>query len=268
MLGERLKQRLAAAAIGPAAIRLRELSDVLKSVISSPEQAATGIQDYLAERLLVALPKSNALFVDVGAHVGSMLGQVHRHNRSVSLFGIEAVPSKAQALKQLFPKAEIHNCAAGETDGETAFYVDTERSAYSSMLSGVGQKIVVPMKRLDTLLGDRIVDILKIDVERAELQVLKGAESVIAKSRPLITFESAGRVGPDEEALFGWFADHDYGVYIPNRVAHDGPPLNLAGFLESHFYPRRTTNYFAIAAERRTEYRDRARAILGIVESP
>jgi FkbM family methyltransferase len=264
MFVERLKQHLAASALGPAAIRSRMLSHILRSVFASPEQAATQIQDYLAERLLVMLPKSRALYVDVGAHVGSLLGQVYRRDPTVALVGIEAVPAKAKALQALFPAAEIHNCAAGSEDGEVVFYIDFAQSAYSSMVPNAGEKIVVPMKRLDTLLRDKIVDVLKIDVERAELQVLRGAEAVIAKSRPLIAFESAGRVGPDEEALFGWFVDHGYKVYVPNRVAHDGPDMSLDGFLESHHYPRRTTNYFAIPTERRIEYRDRARQILGV----
>jgi hypothetical protein len=38
----------------------------------------------------------------------------------------------------------------------------------------------------------------------------------------------------------------------------------MGGFIDSHLYPRLTTNYFAIPIERRTETRNKARAILGI----
>jgi hypothetical protein len=38
----------------------------------------------------------------------------------------------------------------------------------------------------------------------------------------------------------------------------------MDGFIDSHIYPRRCTNYFAIPSERRIEIRDRARDILGI----
>ncbi len=39
-------------------------------------------------------------------------------------------------------------------------------------------------------------------------------------------------------------------------------------FLDSHMYPRFTTNYFAIPFEKRIEYRDRAREILSIRVKP
>jgi hypothetical protein len=44
------------------------------------------------------------------------------------------------------------------------------------------------------------------------------------------------------------------------KIDDDG--LNLAGFIESHLYPRRTMYYFAIPRERRAAFRERARSIL------
>jgi hypothetical protein len=67
-----------------------------------------------------------------------------------------------------------------------------------------------------------------------------------------------------KDALWQWFADRDYAVVVPNRVAHDDPGLSRDGFVESHLYPRRTTDYFAVAKERRAEVRERARAILNV----
>jgi len=40
--------------------------------------------------------------------------------------------------------------------------------------------------------------------------------------------------------------------------------MSLEAFNDGHLYPRRTTNYFAVARERREEVRDRARVVLGI----
>ena len=39
--------------------------------------------------------------------------------------------------------------------------------------------------------------------------------------------------------------------------------MSLEAFLDAHEYPMRTHNYFAVASERRTEIRDKARRILG-----
>jgi hypothetical protein len=49
-------------------------------------------------------------------------------------------------------------------------------------------------------------------------------------------------------------------------VAHEGPSLSKEGFVESHYYPRRTTNYFADPSESREEIRGKAREILKIAE--
>jgi hypothetical protein len=64
--------------------------------------------------------------------------------------------------------------------------------------------------------------------------------------------------------MYQFLADHDYIVLIPNRVAHNDSGLTQDGFLESHLYSRRTTNYFAVPVERQIEIRDRARRILKI----
>ena len=78
-------------------------------------------------------------------------------------------------------------------------------------------------------------------------------------------FESGPSVNHEldnaKEALWQQLAGQSYAVLIPNRVAHNDPGLSQNGFVESHLYPRRTTNYFAIPNERRIEIRDRARKI-------
>ena len=55
-----------------------------------------------------------------------------------------------------------------------------------------------------------------------------------------------------------------YLIFVPDRLAHDAPPLTLEAFLDAHFYPFRTQNFFSVHRERRTEIRDKARNILGI----
>jgi hypothetical protein len=77
-------------------------------------------------------------------------------------------------------------------------------------------------------------------------------------------FESApaevlGYTKPD---LWQWFEDHDYAVFLPNRLAHAAPPMTLELFLDSHQYPRRATNYFGVPSEKIAEVRERASAIL------
>ena len=96
--------------------------------------------------------------------------------------------------------------------------------------------------------------------------MLRGAEKLLVAARPTILFESGPEevLGQGKEAMWRFLDERGYKLFAPNRLAHDAPPLTLDGFLDSHFYPRRTTNYFAVAEERRDEIRARARVILRI----
>lgn len=199
-----------------------------------------------------------------------MIAGVRRWQPSAHVIAVEAIPEKAQRLRARFPEVEVHECAVGDEDGSATFYVDVERSGYSSLSEPAGARTVrridVRLARLDTLVDRRDVDVIKVDVEGAELQAMCGGEALIAACHPTTVFES----GIDEPAswrdskaqLWRWFTDHGYDVLVPNRVAHDGAGLTLDGFLEAHLYPRRATNYFAIASERRAEIREAARVIL------
>lgn len=124
------------------------------------------------------------------------------------------------------------------------------------------------MDTLDNLISSPDVDVIKIDVEGAELGVIRGGKRVLSDCRPLVMFESApsgvGSLGYTKDALWRQLDELGYQIFVPNRLAHDGDGLSLECFLDSHVYPRRTTNYFAVPEERRIEIRDRARLIRGI----
>lgn len=124
------------------------------------------------------------------------------------------------------------------------------------------------IEKLDDLVPPKDVDAIKIDVEGAELGVLRGGISVLRNCRPIIMFESAPEaangLGYTKEAIHDFLTENAFSVVVPNRVAHEGDGLTSIGFIESHWYPRRTTNYFAVPFERRIEFRDRARRILGV----
>ena len=50
-------------------------------------------------------------------------------------------------------------------------------------------------------------------------------------------------VGYTKEALWQQHTELEYLILVPNRLAHNDNGLSLEGFRESHFYPRRATNY-------------------------
>ncbi|MFO0892138.1 MAG: FkbM family methyltransferase [Isosphaeraceae bacterium] len=268
-----MKRMLVGTRLGRIAMSAREAMQLVREVYVKPESVGTLANDQLATTLVTSICAPGKTFVDVGAHIGSIVAEVLRNDPSVRVIAIEAIPEKAAGLRRKFPSIEVHDCAVGETEGQITFYVDTERSGYSSLVRPAAgdrsatREITVPIRRLDGLVSASGVDVIKIDVEGAELAVLKGGENLIARDRPLILFES----GPprSEEVdfrgeMWDWLASRDYAVLIPNRVAHIDPGLGREGFLESHLYPRRTTNYFAIPRERREQVRHHAFKLLGL----
>ncbi len=215
------------------------------------------------------------MYLDVGSHIGSVIAAVQHHDPSIKVIAFEAVPDKAASLAAKFPAATIHQCAVGAESGTVPFFVDVNRPGYSSLsahgngVSGL-KEISVELRRLDDLVPAAArVDFVKIDVEGHELGVVRGAAAMIARRcRPLIMFEAAPPDGNPADRrlceLFDCFAFQNYLIFHAGQVAHNGPSLSSEGYIEAHYYPRRTTDYFAIPAERRIEIRDRARKVMNV----
>jgi FkbM family methyltransferase len=267
-----MKRRLVGTPIGRAALLLRDKLQLLSEAYFSAESVCTTANDQLATLLITRICAAHKTFVDVGAHIGSIIAQVRHADPSIKIVAIEAIPEKIASLRKRFPFVDLHACAAGEVTGETSFFIDTHRSGYSSLAKPKGMdeksklEIRVSIEKLDNLVKAIDVDAIKIDVEGAELGVLRGAVQILRRCRPIIMFESAPSqddgLGYTKEGMVNFLNALDFCVVVPNRVAHNDNGLTAAGFIESHLYPRRTTNYFAIPTERRMEFRDRARRIL------
>lgn len=267
-----LKRLVAGTALGVTAHRFLEKRDLKRLAGKSSELTGFKVNDLTARRLRDNLCAEGKTFVDVGAHIGSVIGAVTQSSRPGKIIAIEAIPEKIIDLRHRFPKADIIHCAVGDSDGEVEFTINTALSGNSSLDPAARERaasfrvIRVQMKRLDDILPHSGIDLIKIDIEGAELGALRGGEAVITGSRPVIVFESGvhDMAGYSKADLFGWFTDHAYDVVAPIRVAHNAPPMTLDVFLDAHEYPRLTQDFFAIPRERRVEIRDRARSILGI----
>jgi FkbM family methyltransferase len=269
-----MKQSLLGYPVGRTALFLRDKFELFRGANSFIEAVGTIANDQLATTLVTKICGSRKTFVDVGAHIGSIIAQVRHHDPSIKIVAIEAIPEKVLDLRKRFPFVELHGCAVGEITGKIPFFIDIKRSGYSSLArpTEIDQKskleIMVPIEKLDNLVETTDVDAIKIDVEGAELGVLRGAQGILRRCRPIVMFESGPSendgLGYTKEDMLNFLDAIGFAVVVPNRVAHNDEGLSTAGFVESHLYPRRTTNYFAIPRERRIEFRDKARSILKI----
>jgi FkbM family methyltransferase len=139
------------------------------------------------------------VFVDVGAHIGKytipaarMVGmgglviavEPHPENYRVLLDNI-----KLNALRNVIAL----NLAAWSTSGEVKLYIG-DRSGWHSTKRNYGKGfITVQGRALDDLFDElkvKRIDFIKIDVEYAESEVLRGLESTISKYGPDMIVES------------------------------------------------------------------------------
>jgi FkbM family methyltransferase len=111
--------------------------------------------------------------------------------------------------------AEIIGAAAGDADGEIELILATDRAFSSTKplvsYTGSGATRRVPYRRLDSIwaeAGEPAVAFLKIDVEGAEVEVIAGAERLLASCHPALVVEvHAERTEPEVRrrlAAFGY----------------------------------------------------------------
>ena len=89
--------------------------------------------------------------------------------------------------------AKVVQCAVADCDGFTAFQIGNSDFAGKLATSG---RHVVPVFSLDSIterLTHQTPYLVKIDVEGAEAEVLKGADKVLAKSRPKLLIAIHGQ---------------------------------------------------------------------------
>lgn len=169
--------------------------------------------DHATHVLVAALlgPESN--FIDVGAHAGEVLEiacRVAPHGHHIAY---EPLPEFHGRLVARFPGCDVRQAALADATGSAAFTYVVDRPAVSGLraradLAGGGptRRIEVRTERLDDVLPEGYVPrLLKIDVEGAELQVLRGAEETLRRHRPFVLLEhglAAASYGTRAEDVF------------------------------------------------------------------
>lgn len=215
------------------------------------------LEDERTEQLLEQYLEPGSHCIDVGSHIGGMLTKLIRIAPQGHHIAFEPVARKAAWLRKKFPEVEVHNAALAETSGEADFSESLSRPGFSSLgapdsHSGRSRSIRVRCETLDQLLDHpQRFSLLKIDVEGAELFVLRGGRRLIARDQPLILFESshngASRLGLTREALFDFLtAELGYKVYLIRDLLAGAAPLDLGGFQQAAVYPYQAFNFAAV----------------------
>ena len=255
MYGLYLKHLMLRTPLEVPAFWMRALAQ-LPARIRHPELHEIHVEDSRIAKLLRAKLGPESSCIDVGCHIGGMLAKFLRTSPRGRHVGFEPLGYKAQWLRKKFPEVELHNAALAEAEGEAEFAENLARPGFSSLGApadsyGGSRMIRVRCETLDGLLDHpQRFALLKIDVEGAELFVLRGGRKLIGRDSPLILFESshdgAARLGLTREALFDFLHDDlDYRVYLIKDFLAGSKPLDLAGFQQAAVYPFQAFNFVA-----------------------
>lgn len=186
--------------------------------------------------LLLKQLRPGMTFIDCGANIGyfSMLGAgiIGKEGRLLSL---EANPETFKLLQRNLAvnglKDGIH-AAIGEEVGEVTLFMPDDGDVYSSVRTGglVAEKgaraFKVQGRRLDDVVteaGLSRVDWIKIDVEGAELGVLRSSRETLRRHRPHVVLEYGtvtwGAFGakPDDLLKLAEELNYDVRFFDPNR---------------------------------------------------
>jgi FkbM family methyltransferase len=137
----------------------------------------------LLERTL----KPGMTFVDVGANIGYF--SVFASKLVGSEGRVLAVEPDPRTISLLRANLRRHSCsnaivlpiAAHSKTGQVPFVVNPEGAAGSGIDPEATDAVLVPSARLDDVI-EGTVDVIKVDVERAEHLVIRGAEQTLKRS--------------------------------------------------------------------------------------
>jgi FkbM family methyltransferase len=176
--------------------------------------------------------------VDVGAHAGEITAWFVDAAPGGAHLAVEPLPDFADHLREHFPDVAVHECALSDRDGTATFFHVIGSAAWSGFHTQAfvaGKETVeieVDIRRLDDLVGDQPVKLVKIDVEGAELGVLAGSRTVIDRDRPVLLFEHArvhaASFGTRPRDMWSLLDELDYSVA---PVADEAQVLDEAGFV-------------------------------------
>jgi FkbM family methyltransferase len=234
----------------------RRIQRFLKSwkVLRHPGLRAVFDEERDIDRLFEVVIRPDTNCVDVGAHIGSTLSDIVRRAPRGKHLAFEPVPRKAAWLRRKFPEVELRQTALADHTGSVQFAEDRKRPGFSSIAhsGSPSGEYSVPCDRLDNVVDPaRRVGFLKIDVEGAELMVLRGATGLLRRDRPAILFESgpggAEKFGMSREQLHRFLTEEGYSVYLIGEYLRGAGPLDFPTFDACHVYPFRAFNYLAVA---------------------
>jgi FkbM family methyltransferase len=164
-------------------------------------------EEIAVEAVLAALLQTDATYVDVGTNRGQLLAEALRVAPAGKHIAFEPIPALAAELRSSFPLLDARELALSAQPGTAEFchfrtmdgWSGLRRSPVVSDERGDPEYIQVRLSTLDVELAGVNPRVIKIDVEGAELDVVRGGRELLARSKPFVIFEHVA----DAAALYG-----------------------------------------------------------------
>lgn len=190
-------------------------------------------RDDVAAFAIIAGLGRDAVCVDIGCHKGKFLDAMRRAAPEGRFFAFEPIPYLYDLLKGKYRsdgRVRLFNYALSSEDGAASFFVDERDmglSGLSERREWLGDdpltKVEATLRTLDGVVGDIRIDFIKIDVEGAEFDVLRGAARILERWRPRVLFEfglgGAEYFGVDADRMFRFFDALGYDLFaLPDVI--------------------------------------------------
>lgn len=171
----------------------------------------------------------DTVFYDIGANIGVYTCTVAEAN-GVEGYAFEPQEKNVAKLEQNADRndvdVEVLEMAVSDTDGRENISVDRNvpGEGQISITEKGGEE--VPSRRVDSLVEEEIIpspDIVKIDVEGAEIKVLEGMEETINENPPEIIYcelhNTVKRYGGTKEKVRELLKNHGYQLETLEKMA-------------------------------------------------
>ncbi|PIB93420.1 FkbM family methyltransferase [Caulobacter sp. FWC2] len=190
--------------------------------------------------VLRRLVQPGMVVADVGANIGLLtlvMAWAAGPGGKVIAFEPEAIPrANLEKMRHLngLSWVEVRDQAVGAEPGQLTFHVSDiigHSSLYALPETEGSREIQVEVVRLDSVAPAQRMDVVKIDVEGAELDVLAGMSGLIAKNKDLAIVAEFGpehlkRVGQTPAQWFKAFADAGFKAYIIDETTGAAGPTS------------------------------------------
>ncbi len=197
--------------------------------------------------------------IDVGAHEGDFSDLYLKYAPLGVHFAFEPLPVLYHRLHKKYQKINnlhVFPYALSNFKGQVPFHYVTSHPAYSGIKKRNFDKkseryslIDVKADTLDNIIpAHQPVSFIKIDVEGGEMDVMEGAQRILANHHPLVVFEfglgGSDVYGSTPEKMYAFLRQFNYQISLLEDYINQVPSLTLEAFSQQ-FYNR--INYYFIA---------------------